>query len=95
MEMTAGGSIACGISCSELERAWNLQRRSTKKPHSLGVLFFWPWYFQGMLQTFMESHLQWTSVFPEFPRQNLETSVSIYLKAFPQPHCLFFSGTND
>ena len=38
MELTAG--IACGISWSELGKAWNLQGWSTKKPDSLGCPFF-------------------------------------------------------
>ena len=39
---------------------------------------FWPWYLQGVLHTFMDSHLQWTSIFPEFPRQTQKRQWSIY-----------------
>ena len=39
--------IACGISWSELEKQWNLQGWSTKKPHSLVVLFFGYRIFKG------------------------------------------------
>ena len=36
----------------------------------------------------MNSHLQWPSIYPEFPRQTPETG--IFTKTFPRSPCLFF-----
>ena len=82
--------IACGISWSELERAWNLQAWSTKKPHNLGVPFFDLGIFKGcytLLWNHASNELRFFQNFQDKPR-NFN---GVFTKAFPQPACLFFS----
>ena len=88
MEVTAVDVIACGISLSELERAWNLQGWSTKKPHSLAVLFFGLGIFKcyTLLWNRSWNELQLFQNFQDEPRN----FSGIFTKAFPQPPCLYF-----
>ena len=51
---------------------------------------FWPLYFEGVLHTFMESHLQWPSIFPEFPKQTKKLQWSIYKDIFSTTLLVFF-----
>ena len=81
--------IACGISWSELERAWNLQEWSTKKPNSLGVPFFGLGIFKGcytLLWNHTCNELRFFQNFQDKPRN----FSGVFTKAFPQPPCLFF-----
>ena len=82
--------MACGISCSELEKGWNLQGWSTKRTHGLGVLFFGIWIFKGC------DTWNHTGYGLRFPKTNLETSVE-YLQRhfFNHPACLFLEQITD
>ena len=88
--------IACGVSWSELERAWNLQEWSTKKPHSLGVPFFGHGIFKGCC-TLLWNHtcnkLRFSQNFQDKPRNFSR----IFTKAFSQPPCsvFFLEQTTD
>ena len=83
--------IACGISWSELNKERNLQGWYS---HSLGVLFFYLWVFKGC------NTLLWMHTFYDFRIfsqnfQNKHRNINgVFTKAFPQPLCLFFSGTD-
>ena len=84
--------MACGTSCSELEKGWNLQGWSTKRTHGLGVLFFGIWIFKGC-DTLSWNH---TGYGLRFPKTNLETSAK-YLQRhfFNHPACLFLEQITD
>ena len=56
----------------EFARAINKKAKYFRDP------LFRPCYFQGVLHSFIESHLQWISIFPEFPRQTWKLQWSIY-----------------
>ena len=84
--------VACGISWSVLERAWNLQGSSTKKPHNLGVPFFGLSAFRWCY-TFMKSHLQW--FFQNFQEKSGNFH-GVFTEAFLQPPtCFFQEQTTD
>ena len=73
--------VACGISLSELEKAWNLQGWSTKKPYSL-VLLFGPEIFKGC-NTLLWNHtcydLRFFQNFQDKPRD----FSGVFTKIFP------------
>ena len=82
--------IACGISWSELESEWVINKKATKFRGPL----FWPWYFQEVLHTFMESYLQLP--FSRISKTNLETSVEYLQSHFlNHPACFFLEQTTD
>ena len=81
--------VACGFSWSELERAWNLQGWSTKKPHSLGVPFFGLVYSRGVAH-FYRITLAMNSDFSRISNTNLETSVEYLQRHFLKPPSCFF-----
>ena len=88
--------IACGIYWSELERAWNLQGQSTKKPHSLGVPFFGLGIFKRcctLLWNHTCNELRFSQNFQEKPRNFSR----VFTKTFPQPpcSCFFLEQTTD
>ena len=86
--------IACGISWSELEKALNLQGRSTKEPHSLGVLFLLLGFSKGVTH-FYGITLVTTFAFSRISKTNLETSVEYLQRHFLSHPACFFSGPDQ
>ena len=81
--------ITCGISWTELERAWNWQRQSNKNSHSLGVAFFDNGIFKGcytLLWNYTCNELRFFQNFQGKPGN----VIGVFTKAFLQPPCLFF-----
>ena len=86
--------IACGIYWSELEKEWNLQGWSTKKPHDFGVLSFGLGIFKGD-NTLLWNHTCYDLLFFQNFQQKWRNFSGVFTKAFPQPLFLFlFSGTD-
>ena len=81
--------IVCGIFWSELERAWNLQGWSSRKPYSLGVLFFGLGIFKGCYTLSLNHTCSNLRFFQNFQDKSRDFS-GVFTKAFPQPPCLFF-----
>ena len=83
--------IACGVSWTKLERPWNLQVWSTKKPHSLRVPFFCVGICKRcypLLGNHTSGELQFFHNFQDKHR-NLS---GVFAETFPQPSCLIFFG---
>ena len=96
MEMTVGGSYSMSNFWSELERTWNLQEWSTKKPQSLRVPFFGHGIFKGCCTPLWNhscNKLRFSQNFQDKPRNFSR----IFTKAFSQPPCsvFFLEQTTD
>ena len=89
MEMTAGGSYSLWNFLEWIRKGVELQGWSTKKPHSLGVLFFGLGIFKGchtLLRNHICNELRFFQNFYDKPRN----FSGVFTKAFPQPPCLLF-----
>ena len=78
----------CGIFCVDLEKAWNLQRSSTKKSHSLGVFIFGLRIFKKC-KTLLWSHTYHHLQFFENFQYKQEHVGEVFSKTFLQPSCMF------
>ena len=74
--------ITFGISWIELEKAWKLQRWSTKKEIFKGG--------GGWVRHFYVITLAMTSSSSRTSERNLPNFSEVFTKAFPQPPCFFF-----
>ena len=86
--------IVCGIFWSELEMAWNLQGWSTRKPYSLGVLFFGLGVFKRFYTLSLNHTCSNLRFFQNFQDKSRDFS-GVFTKAFPQQPCLFFFSGAD
>ena len=81
--------IACRISWRELEKEWNPQEWSTKKPHTLGVFVFGLGIFKGC-NTLLWKHICYDlPVFRNF-RDKPRNLLGVFTQVFPPPPYLFF-----
>ena len=81
--------IACGISWSELQRAWLVNKKATQYRGSL----FWPWYFQEVLHTYGIT-LAMNFDFPRISKTNLGTPVEYLQRHFHNYPASFLFGTD-
>ena len=91
-ELTSDGSYSMWNSLSKLEKEWNLQGWPTKTPHSLGVFCFGLGGFSRGV-----THLWKLTCYDLWVFQNFQDKPNfsgVFKKAFHQPPCLFFSGTD-
>ena len=86
--------IVCEIFWSELERTWNLQGWSTRKPYSLGVLFFGLGVFKGCYTLSLNHTCSNLRFFQNVQDKSRDFS-GVFTKEFPQPPCLFFFSGVD